>query len=48
MSDALNAVPEQSSCCDKTTCCGGVHAATDIKDVVREEYGAAAKRATSG
>jgi len=41
-------VAEQSACCDKTSCCGGAHAATELKEVVREKYGEAAKRAASG
>ena len=51
MSDAV----EKSSCCDKGTCCGGVHDAAQpaeaiatLKEVVREKYGEAAKRAASG
>ena len=46
---------EKSSCCDQTTCCGGVHdtarpavASVALKEVVREKYGEAAKRAASG
>jgi arsenite methyltransferase len=46
---------EKSSCCDKTTCCGGVHDTSSsaevsaaLKDVVREKYGEAAKRAAAG
>jgi SAM-dependent methyltransferase len=46
---------EKGSCCDKTTCCGGVHdtsrsveASTALKEVVREKYGQAAKRAAAG
>ena len=51
MSDTLKEpvqVGEQSSCCDKTSCCGGAHASTDLKEAVREKYGEAARRAAAG
>ena len=51
----MSSAIERSSCCDKTTCCGGVHdsspstdASVALKGVVREKYGEAAKRASSG
>ena len=42
-----------SACCDKTSCCGGAHQSSevrssDIKEVVREKYGEAARRAAVG
>ena len=51
MSDTLReAVPvKDSACCDKTSCCGGAYdSSSDLKDVVREKYGEAAKRAATG
>jgi len=46
---------EKSSCCDKTSCCGGVHetsrsveASLALKEVVQAKYGQAAKRASAG
>ena len=51
----MSTIVEKSACCDKTTCCGGVHdtgrpaeSNMDLKEVVREKYGAAAKRAAAG
>ena len=51
----MSSAIEKSSCCDKTTCCGGVHdtarpaeSSAALKDVVREKYGEAAKRAAAG
>jgi len=51
----MSASIEKSSCCDKTSCCGGVHDTARpaelpiaLKDVVREKYGEAAKRAAAG
>jgi SAM-dependent methyltransferase len=56
MSDTLGETGHpgaSSACCDKTSCCGGSHSPgevqwTDIKDVVREKYGEAARRAAIG
>ena len=51
----MSTATEKSSCCDKTTCCGGIHdtarpAESDIalKEVVREQDGETANRATAG
>ena len=51
----MSSAIEKSSCCDKTTCCGGAHdtarhteSSAALKDVVREKYGEAAKRAAAG
>ena len=51
----MSASMEKSSCCDQSTCCGGVHdtarpaeSSAELKDIVREKYGEAAKRAASG
>ena len=51
----MSGAVEKSSCCDKTTCCGGVHdtarpaeSNAALKNVVREMYGEAAKRAAAG
>jgi SAM-dependent methyltransferase len=51
----MSAPLEKSSCCDKTTCCGGAHdtarpaqSSTALKEVVREKYGEAARRAAAG
>lgn len=38
----------KSACCDTSSCCGGVHHASELKEVVREKYGEAAKRAAVG
>ena len=56
MSDTLKETVHSSAssaCCDKTTCCGGAHdpaktPSSDIKTVVREKYGEAARRAATG
>jgi SAM-dependent methyltransferase len=51
----MSSAIDKSSCCDKTTCCGGAHdtarpveTSATLKDVVREKYGEAAKRAAAG
>ena len=51
----MSSTSQKSSCCDQTTCCGGVHDTTRpegssaaLKEVVREKYGEAAKRAAAG
>jgi len=56
MSDTLKETTHAgapSACCDKTSCCGGAHPSaeiqsSDIKNVVREKYGEAARRAAVG
>ncbi len=49
-------IQARSSCCDTSSCCGGVHegaasqahAVETLKEAVREKYGEAARRAMSG